>query len=138
MKKIIILLAIISIVTFGCGKKDDEVVKNELKTGICICTRYEEAGGEDAESTVFITVKDNEITSAYSTLKFESDVAFNNVCEGLELSNQYSKNKVDYECSGKIVKFLDYFQVSGKNHYTYDELSLDLKSIGFDCNFTSN
>ncbi len=132
MKRIIVLLFVISIITLGCGSK----VENKTKNGVYKCTRPEEAGGEFAEATVYIEITNDKISKAYSTLKFETDEAYENVCEGLEISYQHASKKIDYECNDKTVKFLDYFQVKEKKDYTYEELTLDLRSIGYDCRFS--
>ncbi len=132
MKKLIILVVALSIFLVGCGNEEK---KEEPKNGTYSCTKFEESGGENAESTVYVEIVDGNINKVYSTLKFKTEEAFKNVCDGLDISNRYSENKIDYECNNKTIKFLDYFQTHENNNYTLQEFVLDLKAMGFGCSF---
>lgn len=135
MKKTIVLVTLLSVFLLGCGKQEN---KEEIMNGTYNCTKLEESGGENAQSTVYVEIVDDKISKVYSTLEFKTEEAFKNVCDGLEITNKYSENKVDYECNNNTIKFLDYFQTHENKNYSYKELILDLKSTGFGCTFNKN
>lgn len=132
--KRIIFMTLITILLFtgiSCGKNEEK--KEEITNGTMTCSRYEEAGGENAKSTIVATFENNKIIKAYSTLEFTDEQAKENVCQGLKTANQYSEEKIDYECNNNTVKFLNYFQLQEKKEYTKDEFYLEFTSTGFAC-----
>lgn len=111
----------------GCSFGGDGDKDLDDANGTITCSRYEEAGGENAKSVIIATFEDYKVTKAYSTMEFKNVDAFNNVCEGIKITNEHSENKKDYECSGSTVKFLNFFQLQEKKEYKIDEFYLDLR-----------